>query len=126
MQVDDFVEWLESELGKRKLSRAEFSKRGKIAAPQVTRVLNREQNPGLKFLFATARALKLPRSIVYRAANIDDMDKNNADEWVEEMDHKLSLLDPKYRSIAERIIDSMLAEEEAESRPNAKIRPPPP
>ena len=70
MTTLDFVEWIEKELDDRDWSRADLSKHGKITAPQVTRILNREQNPGIEFCRAISVAFKIPLEQVFRRATI--------------------------------------------------------
>lgn len=67
---------------------------------------------------AIANALKLPPEQVFRASGI--LPPENDDPWADEMSHKLSQLSPGLRGVAERFINSMVEQEEAERKKNAK------
>lgn len=85
METLDFSQWLMEWLDKKGWSRAEFSRRSGISAPQITRIINREQGPGEESLTAFAHALNLPPEEVFRAAGKlpPDPDKPPGfDEWV--------------------------------------------
>ena len=66
----DFVEFVNSEMQSREWSRADLSRKSGIAAPQITRVLNREQNPGELFCKGIARAFNVPEEDIFRRAGI--------------------------------------------------------
>jgi transcriptional regulator with XRE-family HTH domain len=76
-----FSDWLEEEMNTRSWSRAELARRSGISAPQITRLLNREQNPGRESIEAIANALHLPIETVYRAAGIIRTRPNEDEEW---------------------------------------------
>ncbi len=67
--MSDFVEWVESEMEKREWTRADLSRKSGIASPQITRVLNREQNPGERFFVGIAKAFGVTLETVYRHGN---------------------------------------------------------
>ena len=66
----DFVEFVNSEMQSREWSRADLSRKSGIAAPQITRVLNREQDPGELFCKGIARAFNVPEEDIFRRAGI--------------------------------------------------------
>lgn len=70
MFTKDFSTWLQNELDTRGWTKAELSRRSGISASQVTRIMNREQNPGQESLESIARALRLPPETVLRAAGL--------------------------------------------------------
>jgi transcriptional regulator with XRE-family HTH domain len=70
MEKLDFAEWLRDQINLHGWSQAEFSRRSGISAPQITRLLNREQRPGEDSIIGISRALGLPTETVLRAAGI--------------------------------------------------------
>lgn len=64
LNVPEFLEWLRRELDKREMNQADFAKAGGISTAFVSRVLSGAQLPGLEFYEGTARAFKLPISLV--------------------------------------------------------------
>jgi len=95
IDVMDFASWLEEELAGRGWNRSMLSKRGKISAPQVTRILNREQLPGPDFCRAVATAFVLPPEFVMRKAGILPP-KSEADPRRDEAAHRIDEL-PEHR-----------------------------
>lgn len=59
-----FVMWVEDQLRLRGWSHAELARQGNISAAQISRVCNREQNPGDKFYTAIAQAFHMDRRAV--------------------------------------------------------------
>lgn len=88
----DFVEFIQDELRNRDWTRADLSRKSGIAAPQITRVLNREQNPGKVFIEGIARAFNLPLESVYQKAGVLPT-KSKRDELIEEAEHLFSQLE---------------------------------
>lgn len=76
----------------------------------VSRILNGERSPKNETLKAIARSLKLSNETVFRAAGLLPP-KPEEDQWVDEQSHKLSLLTPDKRSIAEKLLNALLEED---------------
>lgn len=68
--TSDFPQWLSEQLDIKAWNKAELSRRSGVSAPQITRIMNREQSPGKESLIAIARALHLPQETVFRAAGM--------------------------------------------------------
>jgi transcriptional regulator with XRE-family HTH domain len=63
----DFVEWLENEMKQRGIIPAELARRGGITRSAVSKLLSRQQKrPGIEMLDAIARALDMPKEIIYQ------------------------------------------------------------
>lgn len=69
MNMMTFVLWQEYELQRRAWSHAELARRGCISPAQISRVSNREQNPGPKYYRAIAKAFHMPLDHVMNAGN---------------------------------------------------------
>jgi transcriptional regulator with XRE-family HTH domain len=108
-----FADWLEEEINKRGWSRAELSRRSGISAPQISRLLNREQNPGKESIDSIARALHLPQETVYRAAGhlfpVDPIDEEAA-----QMLHVFKSLSPRDRAEMQALAEVKLKQAELE------------
>lgn len=91
MTSEDFVEWVLIEMDHRGWNRRELSIRMDISATQVTRVLNREQLPGIDFLNGVARAFGLPTDVVFRRAGILPEDLKDPDDIIREVLYELGL-----------------------------------
>lgn len=115
----DFVTWLEDELTKREWSRADLSRKSGIASPQITRVLNREQNPGKMFCEGIARAFDLPEEIIFRNAGILP-EASEQDQWAAKIYRRLERMPPELRDIAEALIDALYEKEQREKQRNGK------
>lgn len=110
MTNSTFSQWLLSELESREWSQVDLSRKSGVSQAQITRVLSGERGIGEKALSAIASALKLPPEHVFRMAGLLPP-KENADEWVEEMNHKMGLLNPAKRPMAERLLNALLEED---------------
>ena len=107
MTKSSFSQWLLKELESREWSQVDLSRRSGVSQAQITRVLSGERGVGEKALSAIAHALKLPPEQVFRAAGILPP-QGDTDEWAEEMNHKMKLLPPSMRPIAEKLLNSLL------------------
>jgi transcriptional regulator with XRE-family HTH domain len=104
----DFSEWLVKELIARGWSRSEAARRGGISPSMFDKVINGYSRPGVKFIEGVARAFKMSSAEVMLRVQPSKQE----DPWAEEMAFRLSRLSPALRSVAERVIDSMIADEE--------------
>lgn len=66
----DFPGWLVSEIRNRGWSMAEFARRSGLSTSQVSRVINREHNPGPDFCQGAAAALNIPVAKAFRFAGL--------------------------------------------------------
>jgi len=107
--MDDFSTWLLKELENRDWSQVDLSRKSGVSQAQITRVLSGERGIGAKSLNAIAHALKLPPEQVFRAAGLLPQKAEN-DDWIEEMSHKMKMLSPANRAIAEKLLDALIEE----------------
>jgi transcriptional regulator with XRE-family HTH domain len=66
----DFVEWLEEELNKRDWRPIDLASSSGLYPATVSKVLNRQRNPGNDFLRAIAKPLGYPEEIIFRKAGV--------------------------------------------------------
>lgn len=108
----DFSQWVVGELEKRGWSRSEAARRGGISSSMFDKVINGHAKPGVKFIEGIAQAFKMsPADVMMRLKK-----QNTEDPWVEEMSHKLTLLSPGLRSIAEVMINALAEGDESSPR----------
>jgi transcriptional regulator with XRE-family HTH domain len=110
-----FSEWLLATLEEKEWSQARLAKAAQISPASISDILSGRRKIGKDLATAIANALKLPPEQVFRAAGILPPEKDE-DPWVEEMSHKLSQMSPGLRTVAERLINSMVEGEEADRR----------
>jgi transcriptional regulator with XRE-family HTH domain len=109
-----FSDWLTSQLHERNLSPADLSRLIKKDQSVISRILSGERKPANATLEAIAKALKLPPAQVFEAAGILPP-KGDTDPWVEKMSHILEMLNPENREMAERLIETMVEQEQAKN-----------
>lgn len=66
----DFAEWLQKQLDERGFTPYKLAQLSGKDQGTISRILNRERMPGNSSLIAFAKALKLPRDVVFEAAGI--------------------------------------------------------
>jgi transcriptional regulator with XRE-family HTH domain len=106
----DFSEWLQNELARRDMTPADLARNAMKDQGIISRIIRRERKPEPETLEAIARAFKLPPEHVFRMAGLLPL-KENTDAWVEEMNHKMGLLDPSKRPMAEKLLNALLEED---------------
>ena len=113
MNIQRFIEWLQDELDSRDLRPADFARKSGISTAQVSRVLSREQNPGIEFYEGTARAFNLP---VWRVIAVAAGEEQQEDLSFTELVERLRNVDPATREI---IYDIVVTHEkrQAKSKP---------
>lgn len=118
LDINNFPEWLQSELDKRSWSQAELAYSAGISRAVVNKLLNRKTFPQPDTLQAIARAFKIPVETVYRAAGL--LPKESESEKFEaEILHKLKLIkSPERRKTAIRLLNALIDEEENENSLN--------
>lgn len=105
-------ELVKQALKKRGLSQSELSERSNVSPAQISRIVNDERGASLETLLSIADALGIRRDDMLRAAAGLPAHKENDDEWVEEMNHKIKLVPKGARSIAEKMLDALIVEPE--------------
>ncbi len=70
LDINNFPDWLRSELDKRDWSQADLAYSAGISRAVVNKLLNRKTYPQPDTLQAIARAFKIPVETIYRAAGL--------------------------------------------------------
>jgi transcriptional regulator with XRE-family HTH domain len=115
LSMDNFGDWLLKELKKRELSQSDLSKISGLSRGTLSNLINGTRGIGPDSLLAIAKALKLPPAQVFEAAGILPT-KGDTDPWVEKMSHILEMLNPQNREMAERLIETMVEQEQAKNQ----------
>jgi transcriptional regulator with XRE-family HTH domain len=110
LSMDNFGRWLLQELEDRKMSQSELSRLSGLSRGTLSNLISGTRGRGPDSIEAIARAFKMPPEQVFRVAGLLPP-KADADEWIEEQAHKMSLLTPGKRQMAERLIDALLEED---------------
>ena len=105
----DFAGWLESELKKRGWNQSDLANASRqrgyvVVAPQISRILSREQQAGIDSVIAIAHGLGLPREIVFRARG-----------WLPSLPitSPLTVSDALVQEVARKLLDMPTAQREA-------------
>lgn len=111
MTDTNFPKWLEQQRNEKGWSQSDLSR----AAGISRQVISDYEGYKRKFfdediLKKIARAFKMPPEHVFRMAGLLPQ-KADTDEWVEEMNHKMGLLDHAKRPMAERLLNALLEED---------------
>lgn len=119
--MDKFSEWLIGEIKQRGWSQSDLARASGLTRQVISYYLVGEsKSPNPEALRAIASALKLPPETVFRAAGI--LPPASDDPWADEMAFKLAELDPAKRAMAERLIQALAEQEEAEKTKTLKAK----
>ena len=116
----EFSKWLIVQMKKKGWSQADLSRHSGLTRQAIANYVA-GRTPESDSIVALARVFKTKPELLFRIAQglppVAD-----TDPWVDEMSHKLTLLSPGLRGVAERFINSMVEGEDAEQR-KAKLKP---
>ncbi len=70
-----FLKWLQDEMDDRGWTYAEFARRADITPSMVSLVMDNKRGIGRKFLLGTARALNMPKEMIFRRAGVEDRER---------------------------------------------------
>lgn len=66
------IEWIESILKEKNMTKADLAKASGISAPQISRIMSGEQSPGIDSILGLSKALgRSPCEVFYRVAGIN-------------------------------------------------------
>lgn len=103
------ADWVRTERERREWSQSDLADRmGKVRAV-INKIESASNDPTLATLSLLAQAFGYPLTVVLNVIGYD-VNLRNGDEWVEGMNHKIKLLPPSQRLIAERLLDALLEE----------------
>lgn len=109
-----FSDWLYSQMQAKGWSQSDLARHAGVTRTAVSDVLSGRRKAGNELCSAIALALQIPPEEVFRAAGILKTKPN--DPWIERMAYRLSNLAESRRNLAEKLIDSLLSEEEKEQK----------
>lgn len=112
-----FNDWILSQLKDRGWSQADLARSSGLTRGGVSNYIN-GRIPDEKALRKIAKAFKLPPEAVFRAAGVLPPTAN--DLWVENMNYKIGQLTGVRRELAERLINTLLTEQDNESQSTPK------
>lgn len=121
MDKENFSKWLQIELDRRGWNQAELSRKSGLSTGQIARLMSGERGLGENSVKAIASALRIPANLVYQAAGFLQT-TSEADTWLEEQTHKMSLLTPDKRPMAEKLLNALLEEDKPAVHVTKKIR----
>jgi len=111
--METFGEWILKQLRDRNLTQAELARQAGINRGTLSNIINGHKQAGKDVLVALASALRMPVDTVIRAS---EGKPASIDDWAEKMNHKIGQLTGARREMAERLLDTLLDEQERETR----------
>jgi transcriptional regulator with XRE-family HTH domain len=107
-----FQAWLMQQLQERDWSQADLSRKSNLTRQAIANYMA-GRIPDEKSLRQIARAFKLPPVLVFRAAGILPAEPDT-DEWVEEMNDKITQIkDPTRREMAKKLLNALVEDEQS-------------
>jgi transcriptional regulator with XRE-family HTH domain len=104
------------------MSQADLARKSGLTRTTISDYEKRiRARPAVEALVAIATALGYPADHLVRMARQIPAEPEY-DPWVEKTSHKLQQLSPRLRDIADRLIDSLIKEEEKETK-KSKTKP---
>jgi len=82
--MEDFSDWLQTQLNNRNWKKSDLARRSGVSAAQITRIIKREQQPGIESLDAFSHALHESPITLYTAAGLYkpiDIDESTIDRF---------------------------------------------
>jgi transcriptional regulator with XRE-family HTH domain len=108
-----FNDWILNELLERNWSQADLARHTKLTRSAISKYMG-GRTPDDTALRKIAKAFNLPQEIVFRAAG--SLQTPTVDNWSEKMYYKIGQLSGTRREMAERLLDTLLDEQERETR----------
>lgn len=100
-------------LAKRKMSQVDLAQKINVTPAQVSRIISGERGASIDTLLLIADALGIERDLLLKVVSGLPINKgvNETDQWVEEMNHKITLFTPGMRPMAEKLLNALLEED---------------
>jgi len=115
-----FNDWILNQLNQKDWSQADLARASGLTRGAVSKYLT-DRIPDEDALRKIAKAFKLPPEDVFRAAGV--LPPAGDDPWAETMKHKISHLTGTRREMAERLLNTLIDEQDRETRTSPKITP---
>lgn len=107
MNLSDFLQWLNQEMDKGRITQADIARRKIVSDAAVSLLFSgKTQELTFKMCQAISIATDIPLEIIYRKAGLLPP-KPNADLWIDKMSYRLLKVPVSMRDIAENFIDSL-------------------
>lgn len=117
-----WVDWIIAEREKREWSQADLARKAGIKRQTINGYeSHRRTKPDEQVLVKISEAFGYHPEFLPRMAGLLPSEPNR-DEWAEKTAHKLRKLSPPLRSVADRMIDGLLQEQETNEKPKTKIK----
>lgn len=121
-EVFAWVDWMVQEREKKGWSQADLARKAQLTRTTISDYEKRiRPHPDVRALTRISEALGYPGDLLPRIARLIP-DEPDYDEWAEKTTYKLRKLSPGLRSVADRMIDGLLQEQETSEKPKTKIK----
>ena len=106
---------------KKRMNQTDLADRINVTPAQISRIMSGERGTSIEMLVKIADALSIRHEDIFKAAAGLPTPEVTSDEWVEDMNIKLNnIKDPKARTIAEKLLDSLSSEAEPHTAPQVQ------
>jgi transcriptional regulator with XRE-family HTH domain len=103
-------------------NQADLARKAKLTRTTISDYEKRiRPNPDIRALTRISEALGYPGDMLPRVAGLLP-DEPDYDQWAETTAHKLRKLSPRLRSVADRMIEGLLQEQESNEKPKPKAK----
>jgi transcriptional regulator with XRE-family HTH domain len=118
--MENFSDWLFTQMQEKDWSQSDLARNAGVTRTAISDVLSGRRKPGPDLCSSIAIALELPPEQVFRVAGI--LPSTTSDDWADKMAHRISLLTGSRRSMAEKLLDSLLEQEKEETDPGLSAK----
>ncbi len=115
-----FGNWLLSELKKHKMTQTELARLAGLGSGTISNIMSGEKKIGPETATAIAHVLRVHPKLVFEKAGL--LPPSTDDPWAEQMNHKISQLTGSRREMAERLLDTLLDEQDRELNQTPKAK----
>ncbi len=117
--MNTFSEWLNGKLKEQGWTQADLARASGLTRATISYYLGpKSKKPDEDALRKIAKAFRLPVEAIFRAAGV--LPPTAADPWAENMRHKINQLTGVRREMAERLLDTLLDEQDREAQSTPK------
>lgn len=110
----DFGDWLSKYLDDKNIKPVELARSANIDPGVITRIIKGERKATPETLASIAHALHLPVKFIFEKYGYLPLSAD--DPWSDQMNHKIGQLTGVRREMAERLVNTLLDEQDREQR----------
>jgi len=106
----EFLEMIKRKMDAENLGIRELARKLGVSHPTVTEIVTYGNMPSFDTNNALSDWLGIPKELGLRKSGLLKSSDNKNDDWIEEMSHKMKMLSPANRTIAEKLLNALIEE----------------